>query len=157
MCFLKSGHHKKSGQFTIQDALTNQDISLIKTPQYFWSQGWIRGSTCYDDVDNLKKELTLKMSGKQRPGSCNLTSLAKNIRQAVMAVPCRREDRTRVRALGRMAVWIWGGREGGKEERREEGREGGREGEGETWGEERGGREAGRWGEKGREGGRRVR
>ena len=62
------------------------------------------------------------MSGKQRPGSCNLTSLAKNIRQAVMAVPCRREDRTRVRALGRMAVWIWGGREGGRGKR-----EGGRE------------------------------
>ena len=69
------------------------------------------------------------MSGKQRPGSCNLTSLAKNIRQAVMAVPCRREDRTRVRALGRMAVWIWGGREGGREAGRQMGREreGGRE------------------------------
>lgn len=46
--------------------------------------------------------LTLKMLLKSRPGSPSCTSFLKKFKQATMALPWRREERTRLRVLGRM-------------------------------------------------------
>ena len=46
--------------------------------------------------------LTLKMLPKSRPGSPSWTSFLKKFKQATMALPCSREERTRLSVLGRM-------------------------------------------------------
>lgn len=57
-------------------------------------------------MNNIMFQQTLKMLPKSRPGRPSWTSFLKKFKQATIALPWRREERTRLRVLGRMCSFI---------------------------------------------------